>query len=258
MIVAMPLCTACGGDRPRPDMPCPSCGWPSVSGVGGSGEGPSFAGIAVPDLDVPRGVRPSVRLPTHVAEPDVPIELAVDAMALVRERSPAVPTIGDLVFDARLLADYGEPSRNWLLWPLYAWRVIWRRRELKRALLVRREEAKRTAQEADDALVAIAEQTRPIVQDDPAFQTAIESLHQAEAVLRSRDQVFAAEQDAQNARLAQVDARLRALEAELARAQADERDISTELAAAQAAVVREEAARKRAAVRSGGAEGSGG
>jgi hypothetical protein len=179
-------------------------------------------------------------------------------MALVRERSPAVPSVGDLFFDARLLADYGEPSRNWLLWPLYAWRVIWRRRELKRALLVRREEASRTAQEVDDALVAIAEQTRPALEGVPSFQAAIEDLSRAEALLRSRDQVFAAEQDAQNARLAQADARLRALEEELAKAQAEEHEISAELAEALAAVVREEALRKRAATRCGSTERSGG
>jgi hypothetical protein len=197
-------------------------------------------------------------MPRRVQEPEVSIELAVDAMALVRERSPAVPSVGELFFDARLLADYGEPFKNWLLWPLYAWRVLWRRRELKRALLVRREEASRTAQEVDDALVAIAEQARPVLEGVPSFQAAIEDLSRAEALLRSRDQVFAAEQDAQNARLAQVDARLRALEEELAKAQCEEREISAELAAAQAAVVREEAARKRAVVRSGGTERSGG
>jgi len=260
MIAAMLVCPACGGERPRQDMPCSSCGGAPMSGgrLAGTSEASSFEGITVPDLDLPRGGRPNARLPIRAGEPEMSIELAVDAMALVRERSSATASVGDLVFDARLLADYGEPHRNWLLWPLYSWRVFWRRRELRRALLVRREEARRTAQEVDDALVAIAEQTRPIVQGEKAFETAIENLRQAEGLLRSRDQVFAAEQDAQNARLAQVDARLRALDADLANAQAEERGIAAELGAAQATVAREEAAHKRAAPRSGGAEGSGG
>ena len=186
------------------------------------------------------------------------IELAVDASALMRERCPAVPSVGDLAFDAKLLADFGEPAKSWLLWPLYALRVLRRRRELSRALVVRREEAARTAKEVDDALVAIAEQTRSIVQGLPSFESLIDELVRAEGLLRSRDQVFAAEQDAQNARLAQVDARLRALEEELARVQSEEREITAELASAQTAVAREEAARKRAVIRSADAERSGG
>ncbi len=70
--------------------------------------------------------------------------------------------------------------------------------------------------------------------------------------------MFASEQDAQNARLAQVDARLKALETELAKAQGEERELTSELATAQGALVREEAARKRTASRGGGAERAGG
>jgi hypothetical protein len=255
----MPECPACGGDRPQPDIPCSSCGAAASGKSDAEGiSGKPSESFVVPELDIPRAPPPTGRVSPRAQEPEVSIELAVDANALVRERCPAVPSVGDLVFDAKLLADFGEPAKSWLLWPLYALRVLRRRRELRRALVVRRDEAARTAKEVDDALVAIAEQTRCIVQGVPSFQGVTDDLVHAEELLRSRDQVFAAEQDAQNARLAQFDARLRALEEELARVQGEEREITAELASAQAAVVREEAARKRAVIRSVDAERSGG
>jgi hypothetical protein len=199
-----------------------------------------------------------MRQRSKVEQPEVSIELAVDSDALVRERSPVVPSVGDLAFDARLLADYGEPHRNWMLWPLYAWRVLHRRRELRVALGVRREEALRTATEVDDALVAIAEQARPEARSLGSFQGTLQALVEGEALLRSRDQVFAAEQDAQNARLAQVDSRLRALEAELEAAQVEEQGVIAELNDAQAVIAREESIRRRSGHGSSGAERSGG
>ena len=65
-------------------------------------------------------------------------------------------------------------------------------------------------------------------------------------MLRSRDKVLAAEQDAQKARLAQVDERLTALEAELSQAQIDERLAAEQLSSSQGALAREEAKLKRA------------
>jgi hypothetical protein len=219
--------------------------------------------MTVPDLDLSRVPASRARAPKRVEFQNAAIELAVAPEALVMERAAIVPTVGDLAFDAKLLADYGEPPKHWLLRPMYAWRVFWRRRELKRALLVRREESTRAAEAVDDALVAVAEQVRTVAESLPAFATAIGRVRSAEDVLRSRDRVFAAEQDAQSARLAQFDARLRAMEAELAEAQAEERSVAADLAAAQSMLVREEGLRKRGdsikrtAVPTGG-EGTGG
>jgi chromosome segregation ATPase len=156
--------------------------------------------------------------------------------------------VGDLDFDARLLAEYGEPPRHWLLSPLYAWRVLRRLRQLKAALAGRREEASRTAGEVEDALVAFAERVRPVAEKEPGFATAAEELHRAEELLRSRDRVLATEQDAQNARLVQVDARLAKLENELGQAQSEEQGLAAELSTAQGALGREEAKLKRAEV----------
>jgi hypothetical protein len=188
------------------------------------------------------------------------LELAVDPRALVQSSrvEPPLPVkplarrersaneIGDVASDARLLADFGDPPKHWLLSPLYAWRVLRRQRELKQILAGRREESARATGEAEDALVAFAERVRPIAEKQPALTAALEELRRAEDLLRSRDRVLAAEQDAQSARIASVDARLANLEADLVRAQADDRAISAELASAQAALARGEAKLKRA------------
>ncbi len=158
----------------------------------------------------------------------------------------SVPDVADVAFDARLLADYGEPPGHWILTPIYAWRVLRRQRELKKVLAGRREEAKRARHDVEDALVAFAERMRPVAEQHTEFNQALEELRGAEDVLRSRDRVLASEQDAQTARLASVDARLVKLEADLAHAQADERAIGADLASSQAALARGDAKLRRA------------
>jgi len=231
--------------------------------------------VSAPDfqLDVPKRPAPKPVAPRKV-EAEVKLELAIEprsfapivadresnadsnritvvqpAQAMIarsRTRAEVVPSVGDVAFDARLLADYGKAPGHWLLSPLYAWRVLRRQRELKKGLAGRRDEAKRAANEVEDALVAFAERTRPVAEKHSEFARGIEELRGAEDVLRSRDRVLASEQDAQSARLAAVDARLAKLEAELAQAQAEERAIAGELASAQAGLARGESKLKRA------------
>jgi hypothetical protein len=150
--------------------------------------------------------------------------------------------------DAALLADYGELPRNWLIAPLYAYRVVKRLRALKTALAGRRDEAKRATGEAENALVAFVERVRHTAAGLPVYAAALEELGQAEEMMRSRDRVLATEQDAHGARLAQVDARLSTLEAELAQAQREERTAAQRLADAQEGLSREEAKLKRAEI----------
>jgi hypothetical protein len=216
----------------------------------------------VPELEL--DLRPSpASKPKPKLEPqtDSPLELAIDPSALVRERSaplaasPPLPPVErlaeasqDLASDARLLADYGEPPTHWLFSPLYAWRVLKRKRELRAALSGRREEASRTTNEAEDALVAFGERVRTVAERAPSYASALRDLQQAEDMLRSRDLVLASEQDAQNARLSQVNARLSTLEGELALAQSEEHGFAAELSASQGTLAREEARLKRAEI----------
>jgi hypothetical protein len=262
----MTACPSCGVEEGvAPGAPCPRCG----------------VQVHPPlELDVPATAPAKASRPRKEAEAEPALELAVDPRALVHERTtdaglarrsgvPAAPggavarrdslrtgklsrsshpplAVGDMAFDARLLADFGDAPRHWLLTPFYAWRVIRRRRELKGALVGRRGEAARAASEAQDALVAFGERVRGAAEKQSSYAAALDELRRAEDLLRSRDRVLASEQDAQNARIAQVDARLAQLEDTLAQAQADERGAVGELAAAQAALAREEAKLKRA------------
>jgi hypothetical protein len=265
----MPSCPSCGAERlaSAKNAPCAKCGAIAASA-------PPAANAPAPvaldfELDVPKRPAPKAAPPRKVEE-EVKLELAAEprtfapivadpesnAVTLVppakgplarrQARGDVVPSVGDVAFDARLLADYGNAPGHWLLSPLYAWRVLKRQRELRKGLAGRREEAKRAANEVEDALVAFAERTRPVAEKQSEFARSVEELRGAEDVLRSRDRVLASEQDAQTARLAAVDARLAKFEAEVAHAQAEERRIAGELASAQAGLARGESKLKRA------------
>lgn len=264
-MTAMPSCPSCGAERvaSAKNAPCPACGASAVASAPTAGA-PDF------ELDLPKRPAPKALAPRKKVEEEVTLELAVDPRSFSStapaDRGPNAEavlqpgqalivrqgarhgalSVGDVAFDARLLADYGDAPRHWLLLPFYAWRVLRRRRELRKGLAGRLDEAKRAATEVEDALVAFAERTRPVAEKQGEFARSIQELRGAEDVLRSRDRVLATEQDAQTARLAAVDARLAKLEAELAHAQAEERGVAGELASAQAALARGESKLRRA------------
>lgn len=152
----------------------------------------------------------------------------------------------DLETDALVLADYGDAPSSWIFAPMYAWRVLKRQRELKTALAVRKQEAEHAQTALEDALVALAERARPLAEKTQTYLMALEEVSRAEDMLRSRDRVLAAEQDAQRQRLLQVDARVGKAEGDLAAAQANERGVAGELASAQGALARAEAKLKKA------------
>jgi len=249
------------------------------------------------DIDVRPRAAPKAAKPKKVEE-DLPLELAVDPRSLMQERSSGVmapqpasmqsgmqgrdgmhgtvpmpivaqrkkptslaPPAVDLETDARVLADYGDPPGSPVLTPMYAWRVFKRQRELKAALAVRMAEAEHARTTYEDAMVALAERARPAAEKLPGYRGNLDDLTRVEEQLRSRDKVLAAEQDAQRARLAQVDARLAKAESELAQSQGHERAVATELSGVQGGLAREEAKIKRAETELRAAqqrEGSGG
>jgi hypothetical protein len=175
-----------------------------------------------------------------------PHALATDVALARRAHESMRPAVHDLAFDARLLAEYGDPPANWVMSPLYAWRVLKRQRELKQTLVGRREEAARTMTELEDSLVAFAERVRPTAERHGPYAPMLDEVKRAEEALRSRDRVLAADQDAQTGRLASVDAQLSKVEAELGKAQAEERAVLVEIASAQGGLSRAEAKVKRA------------
>lgn len=262
----MVACASCGADGVAPGVACPRCGTKAMPAL---------------ELDMPKRPPAPHAAPRKKAnDQEAPLELAVDPQALVKARSTAAPpsiqalapiavpgqapapaiapaqpaapaaasapAVGDLSFDARLLADFGDAPRSLLLAPMYAWRVLRRLRELKAALAERRAEAARARGVWEDAMVALAERVRARAEKDPSYAAAFEDLRRAEDLLRSRDRVLAGEQSAQAARLSAVDARLSKLEAELSAARGEEQRIGGELEAARSALARAEAALKRA------------
>jgi len=198
-------------------------------------------------IPAPSGIRagaattsnPPIRSSRPVAQP---------ASRSLAPRAPEriEPAVHDLAFDARLLAEYGDPPGHWMMSPLYAWRVLRRQRELKHVIAGRREEAGRTTTELEDALVAFAERVRSTAERNETYASLLDEVKVAEEALRSRDRVLAADQDAQTGRLASVDTQLSKLEAELAQVQAEERAVLTAIANAQGALSRAEAKVKRA------------
>ncbi len=278
---AMASCPSCGADRAPAGAPCPRCGSdasPSKSAVPDLeldipvrrvAKAPPAQKQPEPELSLELAIDPRTLIQPIDSElsSSFPASSGVRIGATATSNSPGhslrptshsadsalaprgqegIGPVHDLAFDARLLAEYGDPPRHWISLPLYAWRVLRRQRELKHAIVGRRAEAARTTTELGDALVAFAERVRPVAEREGTYATLLDNLKRAEEALRSRDRVLAADQDAQTARLASVDAQLSKLEAELAQSQAEERALLGEMAAAQGALSRAEAKVKRA------------
>lgn len=257
----MASCPACGTPHSPSALTCASCGASVAANVA---KLPAF------ELDLPRKADPT---PHRTASADAPlaIDLSFDPRAAFGPASPqrlapsaivpgtadvtasrrlvaraVEPAFDDVHADARLLAEYGEAPRHWLMTAPYAWRVIARRRLLRQALAVRRNEASRARSEVEDALVVFAERARTTAEAHPDYADALEELRRAEAVLRSRDRVLAAENDAHSARLASVDGQIARVEGDREQARNDERAAAAQLATAQAELARAEAGLKRA------------
>jgi hypothetical protein len=170
-------------------------------------------------------------------------DLTNSQLAAVRR---AALVVDDVWADARLLGNYGEPPKGWLQTGFYAWRVVRRRRELRAALDVRRQEAARAQEDLDDALVALAALVRPLLAEHPDYAEAVDRLRHAEGVLDARHRILAADTEVDAVRLAAADLDIAKLDAERAQAQIEERVTATDLAEAQAELAREEVLLKRA------------
>ncbi|HEX8794176.1 MAG TPA: hypothetical protein VF765_24705 [Polyangiaceae bacterium] len=269
----MASCGTCGAEGLAPGQACPRCGSMPAPDLELGARPKPAAKPAKPrvqqeELSLELAVDPRELVaqrsalaagaptpPAPAAYPTAQVVRGGQAAPLARPPAPQAmaPRSGhpmqaqsDLETDALVLADYGDAPSSWLFAPMYAWRVLKRQRELKAALAVRKQEAEHAQTALEDALVALAERARPLAEKTQTYLMALEELSRAEDVLRSRDRVLAAEQDAQKQRLLQVDARIGKAEGDLAAAQANERGIAGELASAQGALARAEAKLKKA------------
>ena len=162
-------------------------------------------------------------LPARVSSPVVsnpPSAPAVPAAQPSISYAPAAQAPAPDVdkFDAKVLADYGQPGAFYTA-PIYAYRVFTRRSALRRDLVTKKTDAERTKKRVEDALVALGERARALAKGGAA---ALDRVKQAEDLLRSRDGALAGAMDAHRAALAEIDARLSSAEIELARAREDE------------------------------------
>src|SRR5262249_51185037 len=133
----MGSCASCGAAEVAPGQVCPQCGAAQLElalehSNDASAYGLSPAGASKPPLA-------SALAPFSARPPALAFARTAPVPSLSPSSLPPPPPAVDLVADARLLADYGPPPRHWLLTPAYAWRVMKRRRELRAALLKRRE-----------------------------------------------------------------------------------------------------------------------
>ena len=144
-------------------------------------------------------------------------------------------------FDARTYADYGEPPDAFWRAPIYAWRVLTRRGELRRDLPNKREDSARTTKRVEDALVAFGERAKALAKGGPA----LDRVNEAEALVRNREGAASGTNDANAVALAQIDARMApALEA-LAAAREEEARAQTARDAADEEKRRADAKLKR-------------
>ncbi len=172
---------------------------------------------------------------------------AASATALARTSGPPGGRVRVEIdpVEARALADYGDaPDAGWRA-PIYAYRVLRRRPDLKKAADLKRREAERAQGAADDALLQFAEVVRGDAERLGAYSDALQAVRATEDVLGRRDAVLAAETDAHKQRQAELNAKLAELEVQLGQIQAEERGVAGELAEADTLLKRAEARAKR-------------
>ncbi len=205
------------------------------------------------ELDVQGGgLPPRISSPSiPIARPAPPPPISQRSLAphapLTPPDGPAQAPIATDAFDAKALADYGPAPDAFWRTPLYAYRVMTRRAELRRTLARTKEEAESILKRVEDALVSLGERARSLAKDGGGTLTEsmLERVRGAEELLRNRGSALSGARDSHQATLAEIDARLTGGEAELARAIEEETQKAQAHETADADVKRAEAKLKR-------------
>jgi hypothetical protein len=206
-------------------------GRPIAGGLAPSGPPKAMTSHGVGGLHQP--ITPAVSAPPSFA----PLPAAV------AERGPQAPPVE--AFEARVLANFGDPPRHWWQTPLYAWRVRQRLAELRAELAERERRSERATAAAEQALVALGQRARGTAEKIPAYGRTVDGIRMQEQTLRQKDTALMAETDAHNKKLSLIDSKIAECHTQLGTVQAEERRIADELAMSQAAVQRAEAKLKR-------------
>jgi hypothetical protein len=169
--------------------------------------------------------------------------------------APSTPAADALdPFEVRAIADYGSRPRHWWETPKYAYRVLTRKAELRRAIALRKVDAERAETSAEDALIAFGQAARAVVDathgsaTSSTYGAALEAVGATEDLFRARDTALSAETHAHDERRAAAEQRIGDLDAQLAARRAEEDAVAAELAAVEAVAKRAEARVKRAEI----------
>jgi hypothetical protein len=100
--------------------------------------------------------------------------------------------------EVTLVADYGPPPQNAVLTPMYAYRVLSRRRALQRAVTEHHAALSREEAERDGALAQLAHELRAVLEASEVFRRVLEPVREIERLAGDR-----------NAALSQADAGFR-------------------------------------------------
>ena len=201
------------GLQPPPARPPPSTPAPLSADAPDPFDDDLSAGPAL-ELDTSGGSLPAPLSQRSLAQEPAPPAVSAHPQP-VEARSSTAPKPAVDPFEARALADYGPPPNAVWLAPLYAYRVLSRRRELQRLLAQKRVEAETSARRAEDGWVAFGERAREVLERNGG--RGLDQVVAAEQVLRGRDGALAGAMDAYRAELAVVDERLGGAEGDLAR-----------------------------------------
>lgn len=165
--------------------------------LGGSYHPPAFEGSAPP--------------PAVPSAPPVPGSLPPQ-----RSRAPAAPAPPPVDAGAvALLARYGRAPTGIHLAPLYAYRVLSRKRELARDLTRVASELEQKEAEVDELYAGVASGLRASLERDPRFEAIFASVRQLEAIAGERSQALAQKNEAYRRELDALHEQLRAVEAQL-------------------------------------------
>src|SRR6185503_5416518 len=108
---------------------------------------------------------PRISSPLVSNPPSAPAVPAAQLSISYAQQAPAAPMVDN--FDAKVLADYGQPGAFYTA-PIYAYRVFTRRSALRRDLATKRTDAERTKKRVEDALVALGERARALAKGGAA------------------------------------------------------------------------------------------
>jgi hypothetical protein len=147
-------------------------------------------------------------------------EQAAPREAIARPGPPAAAPVEIDPFEVRALADYGPDPKGIVAAIPYAFRVLTRQRELKRALETVRQSLREAEAKRDERLIELGTLLKPIILSNPAYSSIASSIGSAEKVVSDREQALAETNSAFREKAMGIDAQIAQLDPSIAAARA--------------------------------------